>query len=239
MFHKRKYDSGCEKRKKKKRIDELTQSQRGSLDKFFIKESQMSENENVVGDSNIGNVNYNIDDNMRINDKNENMLVNEKNISNIREALLEVADSDKDSKIRSEAKSLANNELGDFEFIVAIVIWYDLLYAVNLVSKKLQSKDMLVSEHRENGFSNAVKIVKKLAIDMEIDPFFSQRLATTERSFSKLKLLKSYLRSSMSQERLNGLALVAIENDILDEVLYEDLIDEFASKNARRTSFFK
>lgn len=71
-------------------------------------------------------------------------------ISDFREALLEVAESDKDSKVRSEAKSLANNELGDFEFIVAIVIWYDLLYAVNLVSKKLQSKDMLVCAAIEN-----------------------------------------------------------------------------------------
>ncbi|KAL6535284.1 hypothetical protein OROMI_026658 [Orobanche minor] len=42
-------------------------------------------------------------------------------------------------------------------------------------------------------------------------------VASAERSFSKLKLLKSYMRS-MSQERLNGLALIAIENDILEQV---------------------
>lgn len=51
------------------------------------------------------------------------------------EALLQVAESDNDSKIRSEAKSIAKNELGDFEFLVAIVIWYEILYVVNLVSK--------------------------------------------------------------------------------------------------------
>lgn len=34
----RKFDSACEKRKKKKRLDELTQSQSGALDKFIIKE---------------------------------------------------------------------------------------------------------------------------------------------------------------------------------------------------------
>lgn len=38
----RKYDSGYEKRKKKKRLEELTQSQRSSLDKFVIKEPQVS-----------------------------------------------------------------------------------------------------------------------------------------------------------------------------------------------------
>ena len=36
-------------------------------------------------------------------------------------------------------------------------------------------------------------------------------VATAERSFSKLKLIKNYLRSSMAQERLSALALSAIE----------------------------
>ncbi|PWA34010.1 zinc finger MYM-type protein 1 [Artemisia annua] len=64
-------------------------------------------------------------------------------------------------------------------------------------------------------------------------------VASAERSFSKLKLLKSYLRSTMSQERLNGLALIAIENDILESVNYDDLINNFASKNVRRIALFK
>ena len=36
-------------------------------------------------------------------------------------------------------------------------------------------------------------------------------VATAERSFSKLKLIKDFLRSSLSQERLSGLALLSIE----------------------------
>lgn len=36
-------------------------------------------------------------------------------------------------------------------------------------------------------------------------------VAFVERSFSKLKLIKTYLRSTMSQERLNGLAMLSIE----------------------------
>ncbi|XP_048503020.1 uncharacterized protein LOC125498784 [Beta vulgaris subsp. vulgaris] len=63
-------------------------------------------------------------------------------------------------------------------------------------------------------------------------------VASAERSFSKLKLLKSYLRSTMVQERLNGLALIAIENDLLETIQYEDLVDEFASKSARRIARF-
>jgi hypothetical protein len=43
-------------------------------------------------------------------------------------------------------------------------------------------------------------------------------IASAERSFSKLKLIKSYLRSTMSQERLNGLAILSIENEMLKKL---------------------
>ena len=68
----------------------------------------------------------------------------------IREALLQVAESDDDPLSSSEAKSLADNELGSFEFLVAILIWYELLSAVNLVSKQLQAKDMIIDTAIEN-----------------------------------------------------------------------------------------
>ena len=42
-------------------------------------------------------------------------------------------------------------------------------------------------------------------------------VASDERSFSKLKLLRNCLRSTMLQERLNGLAMCSIEKDILDD----------------------
>ena len=51
---------------------------------------------------------------------------------------------DNDVKNSSEAKDLANNELGEYEFIMAIVIWYEVLYAINLVSEQLQAQDMLI-----------------------------------------------------------------------------------------------
>jgi len=62
-------------------------------------------------------------------------------------------------------------------------------------------------------------------------------VASAERSFSKLKLLKNCLRSTMSQERLNGLAMCSIEKDILDNTDLNTFIDDFASKNARRSIF--
>ncbi|GJV81323.1 RNA-directed DNA polymerase, eukaryota [Tanacetum coccineum] len=62
-------------------------------------------------------------------------------------------------------------------------------------------------------------------------------VASAERSFSKLKILKSYLRSTMSQERLNGLAILSIKSKFLANVDHDKIIDEFASRNARRHRF--
>jgi len=64
-------------------------------------------------------------------------------------------------------------------------------------------------------------------------------VASAERSFSKLKLLKSYLRSTMTQERLNDLAMIALERDMLEKINYERIIEDFISKNAQRIKFFK
>jgi hypothetical protein len=62
-------------------------------------------------------------------------------------------------------------------------------------------------------------------------------VATAERSFSKLKLLKNYLRSTMLQQRLNGLAMCSIEKDIVDNINLDSVINDFASRNAQRSFF--
>lgn len=62
-------------------------------------------------------------------------------------------------------------------------------------------------------------------------------VASAERSFSKLKLIKTYLRSTMSQERLNGLAIISINREISKQISYDDTIDDFAARKSRRIRF--
>jgi hypothetical protein len=64
-------------------------------------------------------------------------------------------------------------------------------------------------------------------------------VASAERSFSKLKLLKNYLRSTMTQERLTDLATIALEGDLLDKIDYEYIIEDFISRSTKRMMFFK
>jgi hypothetical protein len=309
----------------------------------------------------------------------------------LRAALLALSkDPDVEPKDRSDAKNLFD-ALGSFEFIFGMVIWHDILFVVNKVSKNLQSSSMCIDfamrqikgimdyfeTYRNDGFDSSLKIAKEIASEMGVQPSFPVKrrtvrkkhfdendteevslqpeddfkafyflvlidmakvslqkrfdqleefdeifgflmsstklksldapelnlccttlavafshngssdidindliselrvlqsalpdremtameifefvtegdcypttfiayrilftmpvtVALAERSFSKLKLLKNYLRSTMSQERLNGLATLCIEKGLLDEMDIETIINDFASRNVRR-----
>ena len=58
--------------------------------------------------------------------------------------------------------------------------------------------------------------------------------AAAERSFSRLKLIKSYLRTTMKQDRLSGLALLSIERQLTKELDYDKVIDTFSNVKTRR-----
>ncbi|XP_012847999.1 PREDICTED: zinc finger MYM-type protein 1-like [Erythranthe guttata] len=306
----------------------------------------------------------------------------------IRNALLDLANSNEDGAATSEALGFVTNELENFEFLLTLVIWYDLLSFVNIVSKTLQNEEMhmdvaleqlkgliiLFEKYRETGYEKARNEAEVIAKKMGIQPIFREKrvtrrkkhfdennnedviltseesfrinfvffvidqaltslrvrfedfqkfenmfgflwnikkwklvddeslesscmkleehlkcgtcsdvngrdlfselrmlrellpkeiekaigvlnylkemntcfpntwiayriliivhvtVASAERSFSKLKLLKSYLRSAMSQERLNGLAILSIEKHITGKLDFTSLIDNFAAK---------
>ena len=53
-------------------------------------------------------------------------------------------------------------------------------------------------------------------------------IARCERSFSKLKLIKTYIRSSMLQERLTRLALISIEREFLSADVKNEVVRIFS-----------
>ena len=61
--------------------------------------------------------------------------------------------------------------------------------------------------------------------------------ATAERSFSILRRIKNYLRSTMGQERLNALLLVAANQDITIEPRV--VFNKFVDLATRREDFIK
>ena len=75
-------------------------------------------------------------------------------------------------------------------------------------------------------FPNTIQM-KKAAITMPISQ------VTCERSFSKMKLIKTYTRNSMNDSRLSDLTVLATEHSF--EIDLEKVIDDFANnrKNSR------
>ena len=61
-------------------------------------------------------------------------------------------------------------------------------------------------------------------------------IATAERTFSVLKYLKSYLRSSTGEERLTGLALAYIHRVTDVHKTVELMVELFATKQLKITS---
>jgi len=60
-----------------------------------------------------------------------------------------------------------------------------------------------------------------------------------ERSFSKLKRINSMLRLAMSQERLSDLSIPCVENDKLWLIEFDDTVDAFTARKARRKIFWR
>ena len=107
----------------------------------------------------------------------------------LRKTLLQLSKNCGDPKIKSEAKCLATYELENYEFLLGMIIWYDVLFAINTVSKSLQSNDMCIDdaidqlngllcffeEYRENGFEKALDYAKELALEMNIKSEFREK----------------------------------------------------------------
>jgi hypothetical protein len=104
-------------------------------------------------------------------------------------ALLELYECcDNDAKAKSEAESLIN-ALKSFDFLLGMVIWYDILFAINMVSKKLQFKPMCIDatikqmegvlsyfeKYREEGFPKSMDLAKSVALEMNVEPIFSTK----------------------------------------------------------------
>ncbi|XP_065680500.1 zinc finger MYM-type protein 1-like [Hydra vulgaris] len=59
-------------------------------------------------------------------------------------------------------------------------------------------------------------------------------VASGERSFSKLKIIKNYLRLTMLQERLVGLSIISIEHEESSILNLKEIVKTFATKKARK-----
>lgn len=139
-----------------------------------------------------------------------------------------------DMTLKSGCKSFENSlKKDEHSDIDGNDLYVELKLLVHLLLKvKMTSIDILKFLKQVDCFPNT-SIAYRIMLIIPIT------VASAEWSFSKLKILKAYLWSTMTQEWLNGLVLMTIERNLLDKVTYEDVIEKSISTNIRRIVVFK
>ncbi len=79
----------------------------------------------------------------------------------------------------------------------------------------------------EDAFPN-IKVLLVIACTLPVTT------CETERSNSQLKLLKTYLRSTMSEHRLSSMAIMKVHRRMVSEINLDQLVSVFANKHPRR-----
>ena len=110
-------------------------------------------------------------------------------------------------------------------FFQELEVWRDV--CINNTDNVASNVTSSLKEYRFSGLEN-IKVCLQILGTLPITS------CECERSFSGMRRLKSYLRNSMVQERLNGLALMEFHQIIIPNA--NQVIDKFAgSKNRRLT----
>jgi len=86
-----------------------------------------------------------------------------------------------------------------------------------------------LSPAMQSWMSEVMKVIKLLLIMPATN-------AVNERSASALRRVKTYLRTTMHQDRFNHLMILHIHKDAVDKLAFDKCINEFISLNAHRSS---
>jgi hypothetical protein len=76
--------------------------------------------------------------------------------------------------------------LKDFSSLISLVVWYDVLFQISIVSKSMQSQKFdvcksveltegcheFLKEYKENGLQSATSAATELATDLEVEAEF-------------------------------------------------------------------
>ena len=62
--------------------------------------------------------------------------------------------------------------------------------------------------------------------------------STSERSFSAMRRIFTYLRSSMTESRFNNCFILHVHKELTERINLEDVAKEFISRNDERVRYF-
>ena len=121
-----------------------------------------------------------------------------------------------------------------------VVTW--LLAQLETLSGKIVGDNPTITDVIEyfKGFSpSAQMIYSEITTLLKLILVNPATNAISERSFSAMKRVKTYLRSTMSQERLNAVMVLHVHKEKNDKLNFLDIANQFVNKEHRQSIFGK
>ena len=120
-----------------------------------------------------------------------------------------------------------------------IALAYNLDYELLCIESTLAKRTLIKAEMENVGdvFLELTPLRATFPIllkAIQIALTISVSTAQCERSFSALKWIKTYLRSTMTEQRLTDLAILAIEKELTSELSLDAIVTEFAASDKNR-----
>ncbi|KAL5239149.1 hypothetical protein ACI65C_006799 [Semiaphis heraclei] len=101
---------------------------------------------------------------------------------------------------------------------------------MTVIKNSIQNSDFALSDVLQkidqNVFANLYKLMQ-VALTLPISS------ASCERSFSVMRRIKTWIRSSMNQDSFTDMSILHIERDISNKIESENILNNFALKNRR------
>lgn len=101
---------------------------------------------------------------------------------------------------------------------------------MTVIKNSIQNSDFALSDVSQkidqNVFANLYKLMQ-VALTLPISS------ASCERSFSVLRRIKTWIRSSMNQDRFTDMSILHIERDISNKIESVNILNNFSLKNRR------
>lgn len=115
-------------------------------------------------------------------------------------------------------------------------VWYTLCESTD--KGPIEIMNYFSEMNLKNGFSEVYKLAQIIST-------IPTKTASVERSFSSLKRIHTYCRSTQTQERMNNLSIISIEKELVFKLranrnkFYDDVIKKFTEKERRVEFEFK
>lgn len=99
----------------------------------------------------------------------------------------------------------------------------------NATEKKYQNQYLFTFFRNQN----LDELFPNVSIALRIYSCMAVTNCSAERSYTCLKRTKTYLRSNIGENRLNSLALLCTESELVSTIDFQNLIDTFANLKSR------